>query len=178
LQSDVHQHHVPSYDIYAVLQDAEIYYGSSKGDDSEARRFGYLPKSLYQAMDPEHRKLWMSIPAKTREMIITFRGPQPPSVSEDVHLPGTGLASRNARATNQADGERSVNVTESTIINAMRANSLRNQNPRNQLSRSPFEPARLMSKQNKSSTKLVSIVPSSEPTSESKLLSAANDECK
>ena len=166
LQNDVHPHHVPFYDINAVLQEAEIYYGSSKGDDSEARRFGYLPKSLYQAMDPEHRKLWMSIPAKTREMIITFQGSPPPSVSEDVRLPGTGLASRNARATNQADGERSVNVTESTIINAMRANSLRNRNP--------LEPARLMSTQNKSSKKLVPIV----PTSERNLLPADNDERK
>ena len=84
---------------------------------------------------------------------ITFRGPPPPSVSEDVHLPGTGLASRKARATNQAEGERRVNVTESTIINAMRANSR---------DRDPFDPKRLMSTQNKSSKKLVPIVPTSE----------------
>lgn len=71
----------------------------------------------------------VSIPAKTREMIITFRGAPPPSVSEDVRIPGTGLASRKACATNQATGERSVNVTKSTIINAMRANSLRHRNP-------------------------------------------------
>ena len=164
LQNDVHPYQASFYDIHAVLQEAEIYYGRSDGDDSEARRFGYLPKSLYQTMNPEHRKLWMSIPAKTREMIITFQGPQSPSVSEDIRIPGTGVASRKSRATNQADGERTVNVTESTIINAMRANSLHN--------RSPFEPARLMSKQNKSSTKLVPIV----PTSERNLLPADNDD--
>jgi len=95
-------------------------------------------------------------------VIITYRGPQPPSVSEDHRLPGTGIASRKARATNQAEGERNVNVTESTIINAMRANSLHN--------RSPFEPARLMSTQNKSPTKLVPLTPS-----KSNLLPADHD---
>lgn len=162
LQNDVDSYQAPFYDINATLQEAEIYYGSSEGNDSEARRFGYLPKSLYQTMNPEHRKLWMSIPAKTREVIITYRGPQPPSVSEDHRLPGTGIASRKARATNQAEGERNVNVTESTIINAMRANSLHN--------RSPFEPARLMSTQNKSPTKLVPLTPS-----KSNLLPADHD---
>ena len=34
----------------------------------------------------------MSIPANTRWMIITFRDAAPPSVSEDVRIPGTGLA--------------------------------------------------------------------------------------
>ncbi len=154
LQNDVHPYQASFYDINAILQEAEIYYGRSDGDDSEPRRFGYLPKSLYQAMNPEHRKLWMSIPAKTREMIITFQGPPPPSVSEDIRIPGTGVAGRKSRATNQADGERSVNVTESTIINAMKAASLRD--------RHTFDPARLMSKQNKSAVQLVPIVPTSE----------------
>ena len=148
-QNDVHPYQASFYDINAVLQEAEIYYGRSDGDDSEARRFGYLPKSLYQAMDPEHRKLWMSIPAKTREMIITYKGPPPPSVSEDPRIPGTGVAGRKSRATNQAEGELSVNVTESTIINAMKAASLRD--------RHTFDPARLMSKQNKSAVQLVPI---------------------
>ena len=147
LQNDMHLYQTPFYDINAALQEAEIYYGNTAEDDSEARRFGYLPKSLYTTMDPEHRKLWMSIPAKHREMIITYRGPSPPSVSEDPRLPGTGIAGRKARATNQAEGDLHVNVSESTIINAMRASSLRD--------RDPFHPARLMSTQNKSPTKLV-----------------------
>ena len=68
------------------------------------------------------------------------------SGSTDEDLPSM------ACVTNQAEGERSVNVTKSTIINTMRSNSLRNRNP--------FDSARRMSTQDKSSTKkLVPFVP-------------------
>ncbi len=58
----------------------------------------------------------MSTPAKTNEMIITFRGSPPPSVSEDVGIPDSGLASRMACATNQAEGERRMNITFSLLM--------------------------------------------------------------
>lgn len=167
LQSDMQPYQTPFYDINATLQEAEVYYGQSGEDDSEARRYGYLPKSLYNAMDPEHRKLWMSIPAKSREMIITYRGPSPPSISEEHRLPGTGIAGRKARATNQAEGDRQANVTEMTIINAMRANATRTDSSRRK--RAPFVPARLMSKTNKSPNELI-------PLKRSNLVSADREE--
>jgi hypothetical protein len=79
------------------------------------------------------------------------------SGSTDEDLPSI------ACATNQAEGERSVNVTKLTIINAMRANSLRDRNL--------FHPAHLMSTQNKSSLPFV-------PTSERNLLPVDNNQLK
>lgn len=77
----------------------------------------YLPELLYKTMDPEHHNFWMSIPAKCHEMILISR-----PVSEEHQPPGTALAGRHARATNQAEGECQANITGTTIVNSMMDN--------------------------------------------------------
>ncbi len=135
----------------------------------EARRHGQMPKANWDKLPRELKKFWLKFPINTREDILTcLLPPPPPSISEEHRLPGTGVSSRNARATNAVETEtvpEDPNATERSVnmgyISAMRARSAaaiedQDRDPR-LLSRNAFEPAKLMSRQNKSSKQLVPI---------------------
>ncbi len=134
----------------------------------DARRHGQMPKRNWDKLSREMKKMWLKFPIESREDILTcLLPPSPPSVSEEHRIPGTGVSSQNARATNAAESgpvqedpnttERSVNVG---YIQAMRARSTaadQEQGNDSRLSMDTFHPSRLMSRQNKSSTQLVPI---------------------
>ncbi len=134
----------------------------------EARRHGQMPKDNWQKLTREQKQIWLKFPVSTREDILTsLLPPSPPSNSEEHRIRGTGVSSRNARATNAAESdivpedtntnERSVNMG---YIQAMRARSTaaqEEQDTATRTKRDPFVPARLMSRQNKSTNQLVPI---------------------
>ena len=55
------------FEVY--MTEVEEFYANAS--ESDSRKPGYLPKSIYQTLDPEHRRSWMSIPAVDRERIIS-----------------------------------------------------------------------------------------------------------
>jgi hypothetical protein len=75
--------------VHATITSADEYYSNPSYDVNAAetgRRYGYLPKEQYLALNPEHRKLWMSIPAKMREAIMRVGGNASPTTPEDHGL--------------------------------------------------------------------------------------------
>jgi len=134
----------------------------------EARRHGQMPKENWHKLTREYKKHWLKFSVDARENILTSLLPSPPpSNSEEHRIPGTGVSSRNARATNAAESdavpedtntnERSVNMG---YIQAMRARSTaahEEQDTKSHFKRDPFVPARLMSRQNKSPNQLIPI---------------------
>ena len=97
----------------------------------EARRPGQMPKKNWDKLSRDLKKLWLTFPIASREDILTsLLPPPPPSLSEEHRIPGTGVSSQNARATNAAETgptQEDPNVTERSVnvgyIQAMRARS-------------------------------------------------------
>ena len=138
----------------------------------ETRRNGQMPKDNWMKLAREHKKAWMAFPHDVREDILTsLLAGSPPSKSEEHRIPGTGVSSRNARATNSAvsdphvitddvnTNERSVNMGYIQAMRSMANTNLQDTSQRDnqRTSMDPFVPARLMSKQNKSSKELIPI---------------------
>ena len=69
----VHVNQAHSHEFAAMFEaymtDVEELYANAS--ESDRRKPGYLPKSIYQTLDPDHRRSWMSIPAVDRERIIS-----------------------------------------------------------------------------------------------------------
>ena len=80
----------------ASLSEADWYY-ANRADAGEGRREGFLPKAIYQSMDPKDRESWMSIPSKVREQILTWKADTPslPSAPKSGGLrPGVARKAR------------------------------------------------------------------------------------
>ena len=170
---------------YIQMEDYCDEYEVNVGTRMRGRREGDLPVHIYRSLDPEKRRIWMSLNRKEREKIVTAlvddKTKSPPEQGNDHRLKNVGIAGRNARATNLAESEtiqefdgsassaetdasRLVHATDVAIIKAMQNNTLYThasaQDPsssRRPLDRDPLDPTRLLSSQNKSSKKLIPI---------------------
>lgn len=171
----------PSDQLIAAVEQAYLV------NAGETRKKGYLPADSFGQLNRDGKRAWLTLPADTREMIMNALQNEmkpPPSNTEEHRLPGVGIAGRNARA-NLSDAtpgppeaqveERQMNFT---AIEAMRARATPNHDNRNLASPPdasvnasqsarrdittipPFEPGRLMSTDNRSTTELVPINPS------------------
>lgn len=151
------------------------------GREGEA---GFLPPDVWNGMSKVQKQGWLKLGRELRERFYPA-GHTLPSTQDKGHvLPGTGVASHRSRATNASigsptphnqdsqpptmqtpgpDDNRSVSfagTSDSTIIEAMRANSTReptgglHSSRRNMNVKNPLDPTRLLSSQNASDTQI------------------------
>ena len=153
---------------YLQMEDYCDEYEINAGMRTRGRREGDLPVDIYRSLDPEKRRIWMSLNRKEREKIVTAlkddNHKSPPENGGDHRLKNVGVAGRNARATNIAESEniqefdgstssagidtsRMIHASEIAIIKAMQSNSLYKhasaQDPsssRRPLDRDPLDP--------------------------------------
>ena len=126
---------IDSQEASANFDEATVYY-QVNAVEGEGRRYGYLPKEIYDKMSPAAQRQWMSLPANVREMIIIYQGvpktapkqgaspagPASSAGSAQSSRPGRGIL----RGTGVATGARAANQTE--LVPVSEGDSLRQGN--------------------------------------------------
>ena len=111
---------IDSQEASANFDEATMYY-QVNAVEGEGRRYGYLPKELYDKMSTAAQRNWMSLPANVREMIIIYQGvpktapKQGASPAGPASSAGSAQSSRRGgilRGTGVATGARTANQTE------------------------------------------------------------------
>ena len=101
----------------ALMERTETYYVNLAG--GVKRRPGYLPKDVYNTLDPEHKKAWMAIPAASREKIMNCLGNSTATAlaKSSSHAPvRPGSALRSDALKRGIAGNRNVRVNAAVAI--------------------------------------------------------------
>eukprot|EP00984_Skeletonema_dohrnii_P028703 scaffold18756_cov80-Skeletonema_dohrnii-CCMP3373.AAC.1 len=156
---------------------------AAEGKDEENADGGRITANVWDGMNRSQRRAWMQLGRGLREQLLPAGRvirPPPPRNGQDFGIPGNGVTGTRGRATNMASTivntaegtpldptatrtAYSADVSEMSLINAMKANTLTGITPTGGLHSSrrpmqvkePLDPTRLLSNKNVSPNQLV-----------------------